>query len=344
MLNQITYCINRKVYSFDKDLLTGISMKYDTNSIHYTSIVNKVGLYFTAGSREVIDTMKKYYQEMTWSSFTGPIVHIHLMKAPSYDNKIFWITEQDNLLKGQNQNGDTFYCFNNNMAKVTSTGHRIEVHYVDKEFSLFLPLLIKVIEGVVIEHHIGLGFFPVHGALMIHDGKVYMLLGSSQSGKTTLMELLAERGYQALSDDIIFLDLHGRAYPFGHYVKQNCDDRMDKRVCEDFYVEQSIHITRRIIPIPSTPYENGLNIDCIVFPSISAIEEAELYESSMGETMLHQLLSDYPNGYFVEADFNYCQAAIMISQLLKCRMLEMRFAYNKDNGRVVKLWEKNMEQ
>lgn len=69
-------------------------------------------------------------------------------------------------------------------------------------------------------------FLQVHAAGLVRDGKALLLVGPSGSGKTTLTVQLLGRGWQCLSDDVIFINPeNGMAWPFprGFHVDGNTE-------------------------------------------------------------------------------------------------------------------------
>lgn len=47
-----------------------------------------------------------------------------------------------------------------------------------------------------------MGYFPLHGGGIVHNGKAYLFTGRSGAGKSTLLSALEAKGFQVLSDDI----------------------------------------------------------------------------------------------------------------------------------------------
>ena len=335
MDNQIIYCFQNKINSFNSEFLKKVSIKGSIKSYFYTTIVCKTALIFTSDKKEDLIKMKIYYEEKSIKDFIGPVILIDLAKKVEESN-IFWIDKRNNLLKGVNDNKDTVYKYGNSLIKVDNKGHIIDVYY-EKDINRdgLLLFLIKIIEGAIIEQHIKLGLFPIHASMISYKKENYLILGNSQCGKTSLMNLFnkKDKEYKCISDDIVFMDIYGKAYPFGQYEKNMVDSNKNNS-----YEEKYEGIVRSVKRINNIYNAAGLTVNMIFLPGIKNIEKAEVTEVKDAVNEFFDLVSVYPNDYFIKSDFNYSQAVLIVDSLMKSQVFRIDMAYGKNNDEVVDTW------
>ncbi len=337
MSRRFSYCKNGKIKAFHEDLLIDINLRVYMHRFLYTSIVNKCGLLFTSSNLSYIGQIRKYFIEENINHFTGPMILIKFHEDVLRDyNKedIYWIDNRNGVLKGEYKECNYFEC-GGYVVKIDKTIGFIEIfETLDHNFDKFLPYLIKILEGAIISQHIKLGFFPVHGGLISKNHINYLILGDSQAGKTTFMNILQDAGYVYLSDDIVFFDLYGRAYPFGHYKK------VVKNIIEDnsFY-ENNEGVIRKVDPISNIGLWQGVEIHKVLLPAIKHTLEYSLTPCFDPTHTLTQFLSDYPAGYFVWEEYMFSRSINTISELEKKKIYQVALAYERPNKGVEQLWE-----
>lgn len=64
------------------------------------------------------------------------------------------------------------------------------------------------------KQHYPATILALHGGAVAKDGKAYLFLAATTSGKTTLTTYLTEQGFSYITDDCILLDEENRVHPF----------------------------------------------------------------------------------------------------------------------------------
>lgn len=325
--------------SFNKVFLSNYNLKKHIGKFNFTSIINNVGLYVTSNKSTQINLMKKYFYSLSLLNFTGSVIFIKFIYGEfNYDN-VYWIDNKYDLIKGEDEN-NYYYKYLNHIVKIDKSEHMVEVYGIDEnELFEFFPYLIKIIEGLIIEQHIKLGYFPMHGGMMTKEEKSYLILGNSQSGKTTLMNYLDGKDYTYLSDDIIFFDINGNAYPFGHYKKVICEEK----IFNDNFVEKISGIKREVVKLEKV-FTKHFTVNEILILKIVKQENHSLDEIEDSRNSIFSLVSEYPNEYFIKSEYEYCRALQVINHLIKAKVKFVSLAWNRDFEGVEGLWEmKNHE-
>lgn len=337
MSNRFIYCSDGKMKALHEDLLVDINLRTCVNKFMYVGRVTKCGILFTSDTKQYLNRMSNYFSEDSIIDFTGPLILVKFNTeylSKYHKNSIYWIAEKNGVQKGENPEA-YYYEWGDYLVMIDKSLCVVEVYNrKDADFDKFLPYFIKILEGVIISLHIRMGFFPVHGGLLKKEKGNYLILGDSQAGKTTVMGLLQSQGYEYLSDDIVFFDLNGRAYPFGNYKKVM--EQEEKSGC--FY-EKCDGIVRRVEKIPGMTSKEGLFIDKILLPGIKFMPECRLTLCTKSSRILTGLLAEYPCGYFVWEKYLFSRSISVINELSKKETYNLELAYGKPNEEAIRVWE-----
>lgn len=333
----------KKVNMFDKELGVNLSLKNYILNYHFSSIVNKVGLFVTADDSVAVSELENYFEKIPLLGFKGPIIFIQISKnfisTDDIAKYIYHIEERDNILKAIYYD-DYLYISDGIVNKINKGFHFAEIKYKEIfDLKNFFPYLIKIIEGLIIENHLKLGFFPIHSSLIgCEDDECILIMGNSQSGKTTTARLFCNTGkYKMLSDDIAFIDSTGLAYPYGQYIKiinNNKTGIFNEQITYD-----NLTIYREIYKISNLykPYK----IKCIILPQIMFINKSECFrlsEKDIGKISI-PLLSEYPNKWFVYSEYNFILGYQVMCLLEKIPFYQINLKFQSDNKEITKLWE-----
>lgn len=336
-MDTVIYKSKEKIFSFNDRFLKNIALKEFLKTHMFTTIVGKVGLFFTSDLEGHIDMIKRYFLSLSMNDYIGPLVFVNVEDQGCLKlEDVFWMDEKNGVSKGECE--DSFlYQYDEQIAKVEKQGHLITL-YINrhKDLESFLPYFIKVIEGAIITQHLRLGFLPVHAGLVVKEKKCILILGDSQSGKTSLMKHLSSEGYLLLSDDIVFLDLLGNAYGYGHYQKEMVSDNIE----EGAVLEHINHVSRKITKINSEEPKEGYKVTQILITNIKKHLNTSLELVKNKEEVLVDLMNIYPNQYFVNHPFEYGRAVMVVEALCKKEVNRLLLAYNKDYMGVEQLWKK----
>lgn len=190
----------KKVNMFDKELGVDLSLKNYILNYHFSSIVNKVGLFVTADDSVAVSELENYFEKIPLLGFKGPIIFIQISKnfisTDDIAKYIYHIEERDNILKAIYYD-DYLYISDGIVNKINKGFHFAEIKYKEIfDLKNFFPYLIKIIEGLIIENHLKLGFFPIHSSLIgCEDDECILIMGNSQSGKTTTARLFCNTAF-----------------------------------------------------------------------------------------------------------------------------------------------------
>lgn len=333
----------KKINMFDRELGVDLSLRSYISSYYFSTIVNKVGIFITTDTRNLISGFETYFEKSSLAAFQGPIIFITISKCSDQlndiANQVYWIESQDNIVNAV-YNDDFFYLSDDISIKVNKGLHFVKIALTEAcNFTEFIPYIIKVIEGLIIENHLKLGLFPIHSSLVeCGTGECILIMGNSQSGKTTTADLLCENNiYRILSDDIVFIDGNGYAYPYGQYRKIMYDDDKD-----DIFLEKIMSgknaIYRKVSKIANSyiPYR----IRSIIIPQIMCIDNTECIRMSNEdiEDKINQLLNEYPNKWFLYSDFNDVLGYQIKCILNKIKTYKISMKYQSKNTEIARAW------
>lgn len=332
----------KRINMFDRELGVDLSLRDYISDHCFSTIINKVGFFITGDNNTLITEFESYFERKTLVGFQGPVIFLLLSPWHEQDDisdQIYRIEARDNIEKAVYN--DNFLYLSDGVAIKVNKG----LHFVwglfkeNSHLSAFMPYLIRIIEGLVIEIHLKMGFFPIHSSLVAGmDGECDLIMGDSQSGKTTTARLLCSNStYRLLSDDITFIDGNGYAYPYGQYCKV-ISDKDEGQFCEPIrYGSRTIN--RKIYKIGTCymPYK----IRSIVLPQIIAVDTADCERLSNEDVglSLNRLLDEYPNKWFMYSEYNDVLAYRVKLMLSKNRVFRMKLKYQSDNTEIEKIWE-----
>lgn len=333
----------KRINMFDRDMGVDLSLKSYVYKYSLSTIINKVGIFITGDNSKVISVLQHYFEENKLLGFIGPIVFIKIIESHNQlkrvNNLMYRIDTKDNIVKAD-LNDDYLFIADGVNMKINKGFHYAEIAFTYMyQFMDFVPYLIKVVEGMVIENHLRLGYFPLHAALVkSNEDDGILVMGDSQTGKSTIAGLLCEdTRYEIISDDITFIDLNGKVTPFGQYRKVT-SNKADKDFCEQIKTD-NITVYRKISKI-SVKYKD-YKIKCIIFPQIVCNNEPECIRLETVERIkiITQLLADYPDKWFLFSDFNEVLRYQMVRELANNVCFTLKMKYKLKSTRIVKLWE-----
>ncbi|MNC31538.1 hypothetical protein D3C75_798620 [compost metagenome] len=156
----------------------------------------------------------------------------------------------------------------------------------------------KVIEGLVIDQYTGLGYLPVHSSLVASDQEAYLILGASQSGKTTFANKLQAEQFEVLSDDITFVGIND-VVGMGHYIKRYSLKEQNGTV------EHFQGTYREVVKI-SRP-ASIVQINKIFYMELSTMDfrEEEILDKQDKLQRMIAYLHLFPNEYFISRQISY---------------------------------------
>lgn len=342
-----------RICMFDKQYGIDLSLKDELLDKSFSTIINKVGIFFTSKNEKVMSCINEYLTFFKLSNFYGPVIFIKIQemedKMQETEN-VFWISQREHIKKGKEKN-NFIYKFYDSLMLVNAGFQYIELYISQKDkLEYIMPLLIKIIEGLVIENHLGLGLFPIHAAMVkLDEQNCVVILGDSQSGKTTTASLFEKykTRYTVLSDDIVFLDHQGRAISFSQYRKW-MDGNVDSSEItfrEKIEAGEFKVLYRYIEKYQSISY-SPFNVTALIFPEIVAgRRDCNVMYLGPGEAgnKLYSLFSAYPNEWFVFSEFNTLLAYEKIMQLKEIPSYVFSHVYESDNSDLIRKWEEIYE-
>lgn len=333
----------KRINMFDKEMGVVLSLKNHVYKYSISTIINKVGVFITGDNSKVISVLQHYFEGKKLVEFMGPIVFIKIIECSKQldrvNSRMYRIDTKDNIVKAD-LNDDYLFLADGVTIKVNKGFHYAEIAFSNtQQFVDFAPYLIKVVEGMVIENHLKLGYFPLHAALVKSDeNEGILIMGDSQAGKSTIAGLLCEENkFEIISDDITFIDQSGKVMPFGQYRKITFNIT-DDDFCERIKTDNGI-IYRKISKI-LCDYKL-YNLKCIILPKIVCGNELECIRLEKIERMeiITQLLADYPDKWFLFSDFNEVLGYQMVCRLVSNVCYTYKMMYKLKSTGIVKLWE-----
>lgn len=333
----------KRISMFDRDMRVDLSLKSQVYKYNISTIINRVGIFITGDNSKIISMLQNYFEENNLIGFIGSIIFIKIIECPNqletFYSQMYTIDTQDNIVKAD-YNDDYFFHADGVTMKINKGFHYAEIEFTNTiQFLNFMPYLIRVVEGMVIENHLKLGYFPLHASLVkINDTEGILIMGNSQAGKSTLAGLLCKKNqYEIISDDITFIDLSGKVTSFGQYCKVT-SIVTDESFCEQVKTDNEV-MYRRISKI-ACDYK-AYNIKCIMLPQI-AYDESKCIQMEITERIesITQLLADYPNRWFLFSDFNDVLGYQIVRSLANNVCYSVKMKYKSKNEEIIKLWEK----
>jgi hypothetical protein len=94
-------------------------------------------------------------------------------------------------------------------SQPTAGGHDLEIHLDARALHVPAVRLVDIFEPEIINRaaHASPPHLWIHGACLVRDGQLTLLVAQTGTGKTTLSLGLLRHGYQLITDDIILFDL-----------------------------------------------------------------------------------------------------------------------------------------
>lgn len=335
----------QKVNFFDNELRIDLSLKDEIMKYCFSTIVNRVGVFITSNDANNTAILENYFEKKLLNRFCGPVIFVkctYCVTQPHTNDifdQIYILDKQDNIIKGILD--EDFVYITEGVTVVLNKGlHYAEVTYCDlKKYERFIPYFIRFIEGLIIECHLKLGYFPVHASVIKkNNSEIMLILGNSQAGKSTTTELLCRSGnYTILSDDIAFMTMSGDVVPYGQYCKvvaTNQEGYGEKLITSNGIVYRNI---RKI----ESSY-NAYKIKNIILPQIvCGVVDEDCIRKCDKDRMeyIAPLLSEYPNQWFLYSKFNDLLSFHAISQLNSITTYKFLLEYNADNQKIAKRWE-----
>lgn len=321
----------KNIHMFDGELGIHLSLKNRILKYNASVIIHKVGIVITAYDDQVIGLWKQYYEQKSLMGFQGPVI---VLKAAAegatfkdMERSRYRIDQQDGIVKADDNDNNFLFLGKGVRVRVNKGLHYGEIVYTNLEqFADFLPYIIRIVEGLVIENHLKLGYFPLHGALVKGSKEqAILIMGDSQAGKSTTAEQLCKNGKrEILSDDIVFMDANGQVIPYGHYCKVTGDgtgETFRERIQAG---DKTIYRSISRIPGGAIPRK----VECVVFPQI-VYGEPSRYVRMTGEERtqyITQLLATYPNQWFLYSDYNRVLGYQMVCELSSNRCYRLKIA------------------
>lgn len=179
---------------------------------------------------------------------------------------------------------------------------KIKVNYINNQKHAF-DVLEVVVDSTMQAVDLSTIFFdilPLHAAVVQKNGYGIIIMGASNSGKTTTESLLIQYGFDYFSDDILFLNQKGMVYNNQEYILpmreptvQLMNDFFEKSIIFNHhegekYIDRSMNLSsqKNVIPaiilLPGKVYTHNKDEKPYI---IQKIDNSELYISLLKETI-----------------------------------------------------------
>ena len=308
---------NDRLQVFEKDFL------YDISQINLLSKFNKcfnigyLTIIVSSNRKEILEIFDAYYdfQSKVRNNTSVALIKLNIGPELSLNSKNFtWLYEKEGILKGKDEFNSIIYKYKGVTMIKSYDNHLMEVVSNSiEDLIASLPVLTKVIEGLIIDNYLGLGYFPIHSSFVANEKEAHLILGNSQSGKTTFAENLRDQAFQVLSDEITLISLY-EVIPFGQYIKKyvNSSDKSCVECFNGVYREVN-RIETKIEELPD------INKIYLMKLSTNKTGIEELTNESTKIQLLTEYLHDIPNEYFINRSISYFLLTELVKKLVNIK-------------------------
>ncbi len=316
-INPVLY-YDRKIRVYDDNFLMPLNPNEILLDFTITCKIDKLNIMFSSNEKEFLNYFNSYF---TFSNNFEELTSILLVKirnTPFNFKDIKWTDGNSNTNKGVDSWGNIIYLIDDIYVKKSPSSLLIDIYVPHINlFNKNMPIIIKLIEGAICDYFIDLGYVPVHSSLVSNEESATLIIGHSQSGKTTLAQKFMDKKYKILSDEYTFVRSDG-LIPFGHYIKYYENINNDSLAIENFG-----DVNRFIYKLDNT-YEN-INLENIIIQRLHSKNDSYLssYDLRINSDILLKYLHSYPNEFFIDKTITYSML-INITKFLSRKSINFR--------------------
>lgn len=189
----------------------------------YVFQVGLVAVFVSASDMHVAALFQQYWHvtpRVPLDAVAG--ISVRLVKHPA--QAVPYYEEGNGICKGITEDGTKWFSMGTTVAEVSPHRQTITVFYTDDDPADFVPFINKVIEGTLIDGYVAMGYLPVHSSACLRDGgDSVLMLGESQTGKTSTALFLEKHGLRVVADEVTFIDGHLDMIGLGHFRRRYND-------------------------------------------------------------------------------------------------------------------------
>lgn len=294
---------NEKLEALEKDFLSNIHPKKLLGDYNQCFNIGFLNIILSCDDMEIMDKMYIYYNLTSKINKYSSVVIIKFEISETLDlmEKDFtWLENVQEIKKGKDIYNSTIYKYKNIVFLKSESSHFLRIIATStKEIIDSFSIISKLIEGIVIDQYIGAGYLPVHSSLVKNENDCKLILGHSQTGKTTFAKKLIKKDFSIISDEITFIsnkDIVG----FGHYIKEYSTEK------NIINMEQYNNITRKVIKLPKEDFL----VNEITQVFLMDLSKNESFTQSMKDfdnkvKFMIEYLHLFPNEYFIDKEISY---------------------------------------
>lgn len=290
------------IEAFEKELLYPISREKLMNKNNRCFSIGSLTIILSCDDPRSVQPFEAYFNFDQNIRRNTSVVLITINTVPVANlqkEQFIWLQNRQGVLKGHDQYNSTIYQYEDLTFIKSYDGHYLQLFTSSLDQLVEgMPIVAKVIEGLVIDQYTGLGYLPVHSSLVASDQEAYLILGASQSGKTTFANKLQAEQFEVLSDDITFVGIND-VVGMGHYIKRYSLKEQNGTV------EHFQGTYREVVKI-SRP-ASIVQINKIFYMELSTMDfrEEEILDKQDKLQRMIAYLHLFPNEYFISRQISY---------------------------------------
>lgn len=294
---------NERLEAIEKDFLSSIHPKKILGNYNQCFNIGFLYIILSCDELEIMNKLSIYYNlnsEIRKYSSVAIIKFEINEKVELMEEDFTWLENVQEIKKGKDIYNSTIYKYKNIIFIKSESSHYLKIIASSTEEILnSFSIITKLIEGIVIDQYIGAGYLPVHSSLVKNEKECNLILGHSQTGKTTFAKKFLNRDFSIVTDEITFIsnkDIIG----FGQYMKEYSSEK------NIINIEQYNNVSRKVIKLPTENF--ALNeINHIFLMDLSKNESFSKSVKDFNEKVKYMIeyLHLFPNEYFIDKDVSY---------------------------------------
>ncbi|MFJ7953012.1 hypothetical protein ACIQZG_15955 [Lysinibacillus sp. NPDC096418] len=311
----------------EKDFLSNFDPKKILGKYNKCFNVGFLTIIISCENNEIFKKLNGYYNlNSKIPKFSSVIlIKIEISEETDLERDFTWLKNIQGIKKGKDNYNSTIYKYENTIFIKSESSHflRIIAPCIEDIFTS-LSIITKIIEGIIIDQYIGAGYLPVHSCLVKNNSEYKLILGNSQSGKTTFAQNLIEKNFSIISDEITFIsnkDIVG----FGQYIKEYSTEKNKS----NSNIEQYNNVYRKVTKLVENDssfkeinqiYLMGLSKN----PTFS--QKVDKFNDKM--QIMIKYLHLFPNEYFIDKDISYTLIVEVAKRLANIEVIIVKNQYD----------------
>ncbi|AOT57137.1 hypothetical protein [Weissella soli] len=281
--------LDGKILVRDKYINAPINLAEFMYDFTVKSFIHNIDIYFSADDLNILEKISKYFNfEERKNSIIASQATIFRISQKSIPRMVTIEDEVSGVKKGVD-------IYNNLVFQISDNHIIVRDDVVDisyrtlSDFTTFLPLIQKLIEGRINRKFMYSGFLPIHGTAGKVSETNYVVLGESHSGKTSYFKY-----GQILFDEVLYSDGYQLAgYSFAKTYDETADEVID-------------NTQRKVVKLLTDNSENTIEMFKFIFAQRlyhkTNYLDLRLVDQYAIRSSIQEYLQDIPGKYFFNRD------------------------------------------